>query len=579
MISSERQAYAVMQQSMNTPCMLTPKPEELDHGSTNGLAAANTIRWRMYETESLDPVPQPPQQQQVQEQPSRPSRPQKRPETAHTVVKKPNEQTTGIRRDYVAWSKRETEGLVRWLDSQDNFSAMKRNTAQMLPQLAEHLRAQISGCTKTAKQCDHKIRNLKKCYKKVKEKFGRAGQSEGFESASLETQEEILDQFPYFKEFERITRDEHVVKAIPNELLRLAADGGQSRSQGKIGDKHESLEIFQDDRLHSRNNSTAPHTPVTSKEIEFPDMSRFRSIRSKEDQQQQSQQQQNQQQKCVTTYAKSFPTPETLSPPNSVPATTATPVGHKNMTFLNPHIPPHHPPPALSPDSQPDFKRQRLSSNYNFISPFQMLNAGCSPNNNNMFAVPEMEIMGKCPVQLDPLDTLSKCPVNMDGSGPASLFGPTGLASFSQILDTPTSNESSETGMGENDANHNNNTHANLLNILKVMSHNKKASNMGHDAIKEEPNDDTSPSTDDSYPQETALILAEHIKSALAKKEATSRQKLYLNHLQSQIQRHTMRVEMLYNNGQVSRAEQVMDKIDELEQELHDALSRPLDQF
>lgn len=77
----------------------------------------------------------------------------------------------------------------------------------------------------------------------------------------------------------------------------------------------------------------------------------------------------------------------------------------------------------------------------------------------------------------------------------------------------------------------------------------------------------------------TACILADHIKTALAKKEATNRQKLYLDHLQNQIQRHTLRVQMLYNNGQVSRAEQIMDKIDDLEQELHDALSRPLEYF
>ncbi|KAF5106278.1 hypothetical protein DV453_004066 [Geotrichum candidum] len=82
-----------------------------------------------------------------------------------------------------------------------------------------------------------------------------------------------------------------------------------------------------------------------------------------------------------------------------------------------------------------------------------------------------------------------------------------------------------------------------------------------------------------SSPQETAQILAEHIKTSLAKKEAVNRQKLYLNHLQQQIQRHTMRAEMLYNNGQVSRASKVMDKIDELELELHEVLSRPLNQF
>ncbi|KAF5132691.1 hypothetical protein DV495_001039 [Geotrichum candidum] len=123
----------------------------------------------------------------------------------------------GRRRDYVSWSKRETEGLVRWLVAQDNFLAMKRNTAQMLPKLSQHLQLHVTGCCKTAKQCDHKIRNLKKCYKKVKDKLGRLGI---VDSVNAELEQEILDQFPYFREFEKIMSDESsYLKSAPPSIL------------------------------------------------------------------------------------------------------------------------------------------------------------------------------------------------------------------------------------------------------------------------------------------------------------------------------------------------------------------------
>ncbi|KAF5102702.1 hypothetical protein D0Z00_000194 [Geotrichum galactomycetum] len=303
----------------------------------------------------------------------------------------------GRRRDYVSWSKRETEGLVRWLVAQDNFLAMKRNTAQMLPKLSQHLQLHVTGCCKTAKQCDHKIRNLKKCYKKVKDKLSRLGI---VDSVNAELEQEILDQFPYFREFEKIMSDESsYLKPLPPSIL----------------------------------------TPPKSEEFDFNDMSKFHLMPTLKDEDHES-----------------INTPDTAGTSpyyNSI---------NNNTTDSSAY-------------ASPSTKKRKITH----ISP-------------------------------------------------------------SLIEDS--------------------NPHTNLLNILQVMS-----SNSGSDAV-----------TDNTT---TACILADHIKTALAKKEATNRQKLYLDHLQSQIQRHTLRVQMLYNNGQVSRAEQIMDKIDDLEQELHDALSRPLEYF
>jgi hypothetical protein len=307
-----------------------------------------------------------------------------------------NNNTNGRRRDYVSWSKRETEGLVRWLVAQDNFLAMKRNTAQMLPKLSQHLQLHVTGCCKTAKQCDHKIRNLKKCYKKVKDKLGRLGI---VDSVNAELEQEILDQFPYFREFEKIMSDENsYFKPLPPSIL----------------------------------------TPPKSEEFDFDDISKFRLMPTVKDEDHES-----------------INTPDT--------------------TGASPY--------------------------YNSIN--------SNTTDNSAYASP-----------------LTK------------------KRKFTHI--SPSLIED-------------NNPHTNLLNILQVMS------SSGGDAVA----DNTT----------TACILADHIKTALAKKESTNRQKLYLDHLQSQIQRHTLRVQMLYNNGQVSRAEQIMDKIDDLEQELHDALSRPLEYF
>lgn len=298
------------------------------------------------------------------------------------------------RRDYVSWSKRETEGLVRWLVSQDNFLAMKRNTAQMLPKLAEHLQLHVTGCSKTAKQCDHKIRNLKKCYKKAKDKLSRIGT---VNTMNAELEQEILDQFSYFREFEKIMSDENgYLKHLPPSIL----------------------------------------TPPKSEECDFNDMSKFRFMSTIKDED-----------------------PDFINTPDT---TGASPY-YLNSTYTD-----------NSAYSSPPNKKQKITH----VSP-------------------------------------------------------------SLIED--------------------NNPHTNLLNILQVMS--SKSGDAGADNAT------------------TACILADHIKTALAKKEATNHQKLYLDHLQSQIQRHTLRVQMLYNNGQMSRAEQIMDKIDSLEQELHDALSWPLEYF
>lgn len=503
----------MQQLNMPNPFMLIPKTPDLD-----AAISAASMEWRHYPSEPSD------LNHQLQ---------QAQPIVRHTVTKKSGS-STGSRRDYVAWSKRETEGLVQWLDLRDNFSAMKRNTAQMLPQLAGHLQKQISGCTKTAKQCDHKIRNLKKCYKKVKEKLNSAGPS--FETVDSELQEEILDQFPYFREFERIMREEHTIKSIPSALLRLAAEGGPTRVKickaPSPRERKRDFTEFQDDT----NLSSASHTPVlsSSQEPEFPDMTRFRSIRSKE---------------ASAPLSKPFHVVE--------PCTSLLPSApYLDHATYDLDASPRYPPPALSPDSLPDVKKQIMSPAPSFFSPYEML--------DSMF-IPEIESLTKCTIPDDQTieSPLPTCPLVLDAPQSSLLFGPPG--GYFNMVDTPSSDT---TEYPEESS-----THSTLLNILQGMARLDDVSpfeSIGKEfgVLAETPTT-----------QESALLLAENIKSVMAEKEATNRQKMYLNHLQSQIQRHTLRVEMLYSNGQIARAAEVMDKIDELEQELHNALSKASEHF
>lgn len=444
------------------------------------------------------------------------------PVIRHEFVKKCDPSITS-RRDYVAWSKRETEALVCWLDSQKNLSAMKRNTAKMLPQLAEYLQRQISGCSKTPKQCDHKIRNLKKCYKKVKEKLFREGGAHCFDKASRPLQDGILDAFPYFREFERIMREDHTIKTTPNALLKLAADGGLSgvkiRKAPLLGEKRDFLEA---DSFGS-----TPTKPDA--DPEFPDMSRFRTIRPKEE---------------MGPIAPSLPTPESSSPPSGS--------YHKLHFCPKSSLPTHPSPPPISPDSQPELKKQRMSSLPKFLSPYQMLN-----DSSMLFS--EIEVAPKCPFQLDPNPIEAfKCPMELEPSSTAILFDtPDGFG----LVGTPSSDFSdTQEALDPNST---------LSDVLKVMNDNKNGMDPGASLTYLE--EGNSP--------EANMIMSEHLKTALVRREAITRQKLYLNHLQSQIQRHTVRAELLFNNCQMERAAMVMDKIDQLEQELHDALTRSIDQF
>lgn len=509
------------------------------------------------------------------------------------------------RRDYVAWSKRETVALVRWLDANDNFNTMKRNTARMLPLLAEHLRTEMPGCTKTPKQCDHKIRNLKKCYKKLKEKLSTEGTAAGFENEKESMKEYILDQFPYFEEFERLMADEHIVKPVSRSHMKIAALGAsqkspapshRSPSKGEIQNpKHGSAPAS---LMHGENgnetrdgsgSASPPHTVddkpqhdrssikscSPASEEGLPDMTRFRFIRPKGEQ-------------CPVGHdeATSLPSPESFASPNDLhlkgEAGSVPTYVHSDQ--LNSRQCPQHAHPEMPTDEQPDLKRQRLtaaSAHANMFNPYaQLMNMG-SPN--NMFGLTGSDAMTKCPMNVDLTDMAPKCPIGMTGGAGATLFGTNGgsfgsvaLPPLAQMTGKPgsfttTGNAESESAGATVDQN---NPHGTLLNILKMMSRNP-ANETGDPAHPDEHDS----SKDESNPQETAQILAEHIKTSLAKKEAVNRQKLHLGHLQSQIQRHTMRAEILYNNGQVSRASKVMDKIDELELELHDLLSRPLNQF
>lgn len=510
---------------------------------------------------------------------------------------------TSSRRDYVAWSKRETEALVRWLDTHDNFNAMKRNTARMLPMLADHLQHQITGCTKTAKQCDHKIRNLKKCYKKVKTKLNTTG--DNFETANQDLKEEILDQFPYFVEFDRIMTDEHIVRHIPKALLKLAADGGHIKSPSpniSTPSSHTTVkwpessnsrrdEIGENDRRPSGSLSpvqispsddgkSSKYSPATSAttttEEEFPDMSRFRSIRPKDDQSPAGQ--------CPVAHNKLMSNTSNMKMDNSM-VEFLTPGQLQTNNFGT------HPRPELLSDDMPDLKKQRFSGNGLPVSnanPFMNLFPHSSLNSlgskNGLFSGINPQAMSKCPLKMEDFDLGSKCPVGMDSSS-VGLFAAAGgnfgslASSLSQITNKSTLSSTSSNGEtipGTNNISsghvEENNPHGTLLNILKMMTKKPQDAENG-------PNPDGQNEEDESTPQETAQILAEHIKSSLAKKESVNRQKLYLNHLQQQIQRHTCRAEMLYNNGQVDRASKIMDKIDELEMELHEVLSRPLSQF
>lgn len=573
------------------PYNLIPKSEDQDQRTLND--SANQNKWQQTYSSGrrrLEPAPQP----SPQTQSTRPAATPAATAAAATPATAAAATAAGNRRDYVAWSKRETEALVRWLDTHDNFNAMKRNTARMLPMLAEHLQATITGCTKTAKQCDHKIRNLKKCYKKVKEKLSRAGTADAFENADPPVQEEILDQFPYFKEFERIMADEHIVRHVPRALLKLAADGSVSKgaTDGELA-SHGHEESAEDD--HDVSQSTSPHQEDGNSGLkasyspqsdqEYPDMTRFRSIRPKD----------GQSGRCPVAHHQ----PKSLHTPESLPSPT-TPHGQNSHDISG--VPSYlssdqhssrssrHPASDLA-DEQPDFKKQRLSNvGATMFNPFaQMMNMGAS---NQMFASAGVDGISKCPIKMDTSQSISKCPIAMDAGG-VNLFGsaggslnPSALVSRSQINSKHGSSSISGTaGDGQGGTGNTvdeNNPHGTLLNILKMMSQNPNSSSH-QDGTRGEvvPSDENgnANANDESNPQETAQILAEHIKTSLAKKEAVNRQKLYLNHLQSQIQRHTMRAEMLYNNGQVSRASKVMDKIDELELELHDVLSRPLTQF
>lgn len=601
------------------------------------------------------------------------------------------------RRDYVAWSKRETHALVQWLELDDNFNAMKRNTARMLPMLSKHLQETVPGCFKTPKQCDHKIRNLKKCYKKVRVKLAESGRS--YDTTDSRLREELVDQFPYFEQFERFMVDDHIVRHFPSALLKLAADGGPSKSNNSpprkeesadedhtVSDNKSSPSLVHNDKkscqhspiimaptsapvqqqpvaspvptlAHNQSQISPMHTPQSTSTTpanttshEFPDMSRFRSIRPKDGPAQ-----------CPIAHHKPplADTQESSNPHLFNPHVNNINGHHYNNTrssesqlqdFLSskqlshhirqqqqqqPQQPQHqqhqqqqqhhqqqqqqqqqsqqqqHQQQQLDENlhGEPDYKKQKISSapasTNNAANQFfnlfpQSLNMG---SKGSLFSgLPEN--ISKCPVKMDELDLGPKCPVGLDSS--VGLFGPHGnnfgaLASLSQIakpIGAPASS-SNMANSGEINGNINgrngpveeNNPHGTLLNILKMMSKKPNGVDTGNLSSGLSQQLSTNPPTasaedgkgdlpeSSSSPQETAQILAEHIKTSLAKKEAVNRQKLYLNHLQQQIQRHTMRAEMLYNNGQVSRASKVMDKIDELELELHEVLSRPLNQF
>ena len=587
------QPLAIAQRPSTSPYTLMPKTEPIEQTQEPMSGGSNNInKWRAYPpTRRIEPAQQKSTHNETNYSPS---------VATHTP--------TSNRRDYVAWSKRETEALVKWLDTHDNFNAMKRNTARMLPMLAEHLQNHITGCTKTAKQCDHKIRNLKKCYKKVKEKLSSSATADAFESASPSIQEDILDQFPYFEEFERIMTDEHIVRHIPKALLKLAADGGTPKSKwGSETTINGPEESGEDDQIVSesvsplhpheeeiRHGSSSLKTSFSpSSEQEFPNMSRFRSIRPKDEQPLQ----------CPVSHhqAKSIATPENISSSNNPHSQNKNDLGHITPFLNSQQLASRHSHPELSSNDQPDFKKQRIGSNTghpgNFFSPYSQIMSLNSTS--NMFANAGPDIVSNCPIKMDSIENGPKCPMGMDNSTGVNLFSAhggqfgTALASLSQISTknggtglpsnsniASTSSDASTVGIGNTVDE--NNPHGTLLNILKMMSRNPTNSNSHEPATSrsdEVSNEDYNSTTDESNPQETAQILAEHIKTSLAKKESVNRQKLYLTHLQSQIQRHTMRAEMLYNNGQISRASKVMDKIDELELELHEVLSRPLNQF
>ncbi|KAF5122959.1 hypothetical protein DV495_001924 [Geotrichum candidum] len=435
---------------------------------------------------------------------------------------------------------------------------MKRNTARMLPMLSKHLQETVPGCFKTPKQCDHKIRNLKKCYKKVRVKLAESGRS--YDTTDSRLREELVDQFPYFEQFERFMVDDHIVRHFPSALLKLAADGGPSKSNNSPPRKEESAD--EDHTVSDNKSSPSLQQQQPQQPQHQQHQQQQQHHQQQQQQQQQSQQQQHQQQQL-----------------------------DENL------------------HGEPDYKKQKISSapasTNNAANQFfnlfpQSLNMG---SKGSLFSgLPEN--ISKCPVKMDELDLGPKCPVGLDSS--VGLFGPHGnnfgaLASLSQIakpIGAPASS-SNMANSGEINGNINgrngpveeNNPHGTLLNILKMMSKKPNGVDTGNLSSGLSQQLSTNPPTasaedgkgdlpeSSSSPQETAQILAEHIKTSLAKKEAVNRQKLYLNHLQQQIQRHTMRAEMLYNNGQVSRASKVMDKIDELELELHEVLSRPLNQF
>lgn len=616
----------------------------------------------------------------------------------------------------MAWSKRETDALVNWLATDDNFAAMRRATTKMLPCLAQHLQEKVSGCHKTAKQCDHKIRNLKKVYKKMRQKLNNLGVSK-FSDVPGDVQQEIIDQFPYFKDFDRLIYEEsslqtstpHNPNYQPSNSPKASPEFDHSynkTSQVSMAsvDDYRGSEAFEE-TIHNEplpakiNTKKCPidHSDFASRKrpvpvedndtpSSIPTHERFRNIQPKQDvakpeptsngiidnlaangnqmvypkwlstteaaektgvlllasqinntstkeikpppgcpfhnktQSLMNPARQQQSSSSVTTNQQTHSDSASTSPEASprvhvhlpkIESLINTNQGSQKQAATSPQTHAEQTTPVQSKaqlpnppvqnthvTSQPPNKRIRSSSFSSISSVAGMPISMCPVVSGTAVS----GIVSGCPVQRGdlalPISTIAAAvsssnsnPLNASNSGaslshsantrrtgsPFNSVTPSPevfskLGSSVDLVEIPES--PNEQLAVQQPVPNEESMHTTLLSILKIMSEDKTSSPNAAASLQ----NSADPSTvEKDSAKEMALLLAQHIKSSLAKRDAANKQTLQLQQLQSQIEREMVRAELLYKNGQKLRADKIMDKIDELENELHDLYAKPLE--
>lgn len=617
------------------------------------------------------------------------------------------------RRDYVPWSKRETDALVEWLRLDDNFAVLRRSTTKMLPCLAQHLNQTVSGCHKTAKQCDHKIRNLKKVHKKMHQKLSVLGLTQ-YDLAPEELKQEIIDQFPYFKEFDQLVFAENS-QSVPSRaniigdcrsqtlsnqlsLLPLSNKGYSHSPSASIDEYQKEIldysaeaisdsKVFSDD-TDSRKRFNVDQAFLTSRKrlasmdeydqtFDFLSHEKFSNSQQKQPYKPDSTPLEHS--IANTDAALSNNSNQTVSPKwlNKDEITektgvllSASQIGNSSKEVKPALGCPFHnqtqtlsrqPEPKQSPSSlnstnnqvcqksestsaeitaRPYFHLPKIESliqtsqaaqqqptipttpqvqplNYLQHQPQQQLSTHVRQRPNKRMrssSFPAFSSIAGMPISMCPVvsgatgtSVPSGCPVqrgeislpmstiaaavstssnptknSSNGGSRKPLRNITSpsepLSKVEYAVDSAKSPYSLTDPLTPQDTSSNEEAmHTTLLSILKIMSEDKPA----HITVPSDTSKQSSSSLPSPPPleidlaRETALLLAQHIKSSLAKRDAANKQALQLQQLRSQIEREMTRAELLYKNGQRLRADRIMDKIDELENELHAVYAKP----